>query len=603
MAEPFFSRIFNSTTQTLNRIFPWHKLNRNFGVVLLFGIRDRLRRLNLHDTGLLPSKNGKEAGKCEAAYLVSRTHDGTYNDLSSPTMGAAGTRFGRNVPLENVYPEQSTLLIPNPRTLSRELLTREHFQPARTLNLLAAAWIQFMVHDWFSHGENEERNPHEIPLLDDDPWPQKPMQIPRTQVDKTRPEGDGSGPPTFINTATHWWDASQVYGTDRETEMRLRSGIDGKLKLGDNGLLPLDARGIDDTGVNGNWWIGLSLMHNVFAREHNAICDRLRSVYPGWSDQDLFLRARLINSALLAKIHTVQWTPAILNHPTIVMSMNGIWWGLATERITKAFGRLTKTGDAISGVPGSETNHHSAPYAFTEEFVAVYRMHSLMPDVLSFRSAETDEPIFECTLPEASGRATRPAMMKLSFDDLVYSFGTSNPGALVLHNYPRFLQTLHKDDGTLLDMASVDILRDRERGIPRYNKFRELMHMPRVKSFDKLTDNPKWAQELQRLYNNDIDSVDLIVGTLAESPRPAGFGFSETAFRIFLLMANRRLKSDRFFTVDYTPRVYTPAGIDWINNNDFATVLQRHVPGIEPAFAKVKNPFFPWQRMGNSGDG
>ena len=34
--------------------------------------------------------------------------------------------------------------------------------------------------------------------------------------------------------------------------------------------------------------------------------------------------------------------------------------------------------------------------------------------------------------------------------------------------------------------------------------------------------------------------------------------FSETAFRVFILMASRRLKSDRFFTVDYTPRVYTP---------------------------------------------
>jgi len=29
-----------------------------------------------------------------------------------------------------------------------------------------------------------------------------------------------------------------------------------------------------------------------------------------------------------------------------------------------------------------------------------------------------------------------------------------------------------------------------------------------------------------------------------------GFGFSDTAFRIFILMASRRLKSDRFFTND-----------------------------------------------------
>ena len=46
---------------------------------------------------------------------------------------------------------------------------------------------------------------------------------------------------------------------------------------------------------------------------------------------------------------------------------------------------------------------------------------------------------------------------------------------------------------------------------------------------------------------------------LAE-PLPPGFGFSDTAFRIFILMASRRLRSDRFFTNDYSPDVYTPEG-------------------------------------------
>ena len=32
---------------------------------------------------------------------------------------------------------------------------------------------------------------------------------------------------------------------------------------------------------------------------------------------------------------------------------------------------------------------------------------------------------------------------------------------------------------------------------------------------------------------------------------PTGFGFSDTAFRVFILMASRRLKSDRFFTTDW----------------------------------------------------
>ena len=596
MPETTFQRIFNSTMQSVNRIFPWHKLPRSIGLVVLYGIRDRLRRLNLHDTNGLESKDILQPPPLEPSFIVSRTPDGTFNDLSKPTMGAADTRFGRNFPLDQVFPDEASILTPNPRTVSLELLTRGEFQPATTLNLLAGAWIQFMVHDWFSHGDNDPDHFFDVPLADDDPWPVRPMRIQKTQTDSTR-VNTADGPPTYKNAATHWWDGSQVYGADRATELRLRSGRDGKLKIGDDGLLPLDSRGNEDAGVNGNWWIGLSMLHTLFVREHNLICDRLRSVYPTWSDQELYLRARLINAAVLAKIHTVEWTPAILGHPTIQFSMRGGWWGIAGQHITEGLGRFGK-GDILTGIPGSETDQFSAPFSLTEEFVSVYRMHGLMPDQFTFRSPMTDQMVYpDQTLRTVSGKAARKVMTSVAFSDLFYSFGTSHPGALVLHNYPRFLQRLEKDDGQIMDLAAIDILRDRERGVPRYNRFRELLHMPKAKTFEDITDNPKWAAELRRMYNNDINSVDVMVGMLAESPRPAGFGFSETAFRVFLLMAPRRLKSDRYFTVDYTPKVYTQTGLDWIRDSDFTTIVIRHMPELRPVLAHLKNPFSPWTRM------
>src|SRR5207248_3631592 len=70
-----------------------------------------------------------------------------------------------------------------------------------------------------------------------------------------------------------------------------------------------------------------------------------------------------------------------------------------------------------------------------------------------------------------------------------------------------------------------------------------------------------------------------LVGMYAETP-PKGFGFSDTAFRVFVLMASRRLNSDRFFTTDYDFRVYTQAGIDWVNRNDMTSVLLRHYPEL-----------------------
>ena len=80
--------------------------------------------------------------------------------------------------------------------------------------------------------------------------------------------------------------------------------------------------------------------------------------------------------------------------------------------------------------------------------------------------------------------------------------------------------------------------------------------------------------------------------------KPKGFGFSDTAFRIFILMASRRLESDRFFTRDYRPEIYTKDGIDWVENTDMRTLLLRHFPELEPALAGVANPFAPWRRSG-----
>jgi hypothetical protein len=180
-------------------------------------------------------------------------------------------------------------------------------------------------------------------------------------------------------------------------------------------------------------------------------------------------------------------------------------------------------------------------------------------------------------------------------ENALYSLGVMNPGALTLHNFPRSLQRLKEPDGTLVDLAATDILRVRERGVPRYNEFRKFMHKPPVKRFDQLSDNPDWVEELRSVYDDDIGSVDLMVGLYAE-PRPQGFGFSDTAFRIFILMASRRLNSDRFFTTAFTPEVYTPVGMKWLDDNGFASVLLRHFPNLRPALQGVDNPFAPWRR-------
>jgi hypothetical protein len=589
-----FSSLFQGFAELLDRRIGWPRLPLPLSLLTLIGLRNRLREQNLYDTGR--GALDRPDVSAHERYLTARTLDGSFNDLNDPLMGSLGSRFGRNVPLRYTYAEPpDALLDPNPRLISRQLLTRDEFQPATTLNLLAGAWIQFEVHDWFSHGKNEPEDPWQVTLEDDDPWPDHPMTIPRTRRD---PSADPNGPATFVTDDTHWWDASQIYGRDVAFAKALRSGTDGKLRIDDTGMPPtdLDAH-VDFTGVAGNFWVGLALLHSLFMREHNAICDHLHAQHPELDDQDLYDKARLVNSALIAKIHTVDWTPAILAHPTTVLGLRTNWWGLEGERLDKWLGRLT-SNEVVRGIPGSPTNHHGVPFSLTEEFVAVYRMHPLIPDEFSLRSLENDRELKNLTLPEVGAVHVRERLSEMSMSDLMYSFGTLHPGAITLHNYPKFLQHFDRPDGSLIDLAAIDILRSRERGVPRYNQFRRLFHLAPASTFEKMTDNPAWAKELRAIYG-DVERVDLMIGMYAE-PKPKGFGFSDTAFRVFILMASRRLESDRFFTRDYRPEVYTKAGIDWVENNSMRSLLLRHLPDLGPALRGVENPFAPWVRAGRA---
>jgi hypothetical protein len=579
------SKLLTTTATALDRWFGWDRLPVPLGVVTLLGLRNRLREENLYDTGA----GGARAEETRGGHDL-RTTDGSYNDLESPAMGMIGARFGRNVPLDQTRPQTlPELLDPSPRLVSRKLLTRDEFKPATIVNVLAGAWLQFEVHDWFSHGKNLAEEPFELDLDADDTWAERPMLIERTRNDPF-PDANG-GAPTWVTTDSHWWDGSQIYGSEPAVSAALREGAGGRLRLDPDGQLPRDLDDkLDLTGVAGNFWLGLALLHTLFTREHNAIADRLAAEHPKWTDEQLFGKARLITAALMAKIHTVEWTPAIIAHPTTKYGMRANWYGILGKRL----GRRSRN-EVLGGIPGSATDHHGIPYSLTEEFVAVYRMHPLLPDDFTFRSIETDEVLQERTFRELGVRDVRARLDEVGFVDSFYSFGIAHPGAITLHNYPRFLQELRRPDGTVVDLAATDILRIRERGVPRYNEFRRLFHLEAPKTFEELTDNAEWAQELREVYG-DVEKVDLMVGLYAES-LPKGFGFSDTAFRVFILMASRRLKSDRFFTRDYNAQTYTQTGLDWIDRTSMSDVLLRHYPELEPALRGVENPFAPWRRV------
>lgn len=591
---PLLGQLHDLLAVTVDRLFGWDKLPTPLGLATLLGLRNKLRRDNLYDTNQFPSTNLPPISAPHARFRTERSADGSYNNLDHPREGMAGSRFGRNVPPEYTFGEQQPqIMVPNPREISRALLTREEFIPASSVNSLVASWLQFMIRDWFSHGKGTMDDPWHIELVAGDPWPDPSLVVPRTKRDHTRPVEPLGDPATYINECSHWWDASQIYGDNLEQQHARRTFENGKLHVPDSGSFLSDDQGADPANTAG-FWLGLAMLYVLFAQEHNAICDRLRLEYPEWTDDQLFQRARLVNAALIAKIHTVEWTPAVISHPTTEAALRANWYGVLGERVKKIFGRVADS-EVLSGIVGGKVDDFGVPYTLTEEFVAVYRMHQLIADEWSFRSAVDDSVLQEASFRELAHRHATEMLQKHSMTDLFYSFGTSHPGLVTLNNFPRFLQEYERPDGKLTDLAAVDILRCRELGVPRYNEFRRLLNLRPARDFESLSDDPETVERIRTVYDGKIDDVDLVVGMLAEK-LPKGFAFSDTAFRVFVLMASRRLNSDRFLTDDYTPQVYTQIGLDWVENNTMATVLLRHYPQLRPAMREATNAFTPWQR-------
>ena len=71
-------------------------------------------------------------------------------------------------------------------------------------------------------------------------------------------------------------DGSAVYGNDIDRSAKVRTFKDGKLKLGEDGLLLHKSDGIPVSGDIRNSWAGLSILQALFIKEHNAVCDMLK---------------------------------------------------------------------------------------------------------------------------------------------------------------------------------------------------------------------------------------------------------------------------------------------------------------------------------------
>ncbi|KAJ9440405.1 Alpha-dioxygenase 2 [Diplonema papillatum] len=316
-------------------------------------------------------------------------------------------------------------------------------------------------------------------------------------------------------------------------------------------------------------------MHTLYVKEHNYICDQLKQRNPDWNDEALFRKARLINVLQNSEIHTREWTYILLQHST----QNGNGLGNNSQALA-----MWRSYRATLDMPEPDTDPALAPSRFshTEDFVAVYKMHALLPDDITV-DGETQ------TLQKHTFASGRSLVEGYGIENMIAGFAKAPTCKLTTNNYPKTLSNLAIGDD-VLDMGAIDIFRDRERGMPRYNEFRKKLGLTAIEKFEDITTDSSVLRRLRRVYKT-VDDVDLQVGLMAEETRPSGFAIAETTFTLFLRQTRRRTNYDRFLTTDKNAATYTEWGLNYATTSTFKRLFENNYPNMVSEFPTGSHPF------------
>lgn len=173
--------------------------------------------------------------------------------------------------------------------------------------------------------------------------------------------------------------------------------------------------------------MGLSLFHTLFTLKHNAICDELIQHHQGWSDDQLFHTARLINAALMAKIHTIEWNSAINPNPAIYKGNHSNWYGLLTmlkhKKDWRTVAPINIRNTELGGVVGNPIKRFGRDFGLTEEFVEAYRIHSMLPETLEIRDIHSKQMMADIPFTASRHIGAAACMYTYGPSALWYSLG------------------------------------------------------------------------------------------------------------------------------------------------------------------------------------
>jgi peroxidase len=480
-----------------------------------------------------PNRASKRERKGSELFI--RSIDGSGNNLDDPQMGAAFTPLLRLMAPE--YADGVSELAgpnrPSPRVISNVVNAQDVSipDPLGSSDYLWQ-WGQFLDHDIDLTDGTDPPEPADIACPSGDPF--------------FDPEGAGSGvipfnrslydhstgididnPRQQINEITAWIDASNVYGSDSERALALRTKDGtGRLKTSEGNLLPFNEEGLPNAGgpsdtlflagdVRANEQVGLTALHTLFVREHNRLSEIIGHDHPDWDDDQIYEKARQIVGAEIQVITYKEFLPELLGRGAI----------------SPYHGYNPKTNASIG------TEFSTAAYRFGHSALSptLLRLDENGSEIdaghLSLRDAFfapqrlIDEGGIEPLLRGLASQVCQRVDPFIVDDVRNFLFGDPGAGGF--------------------DLASLNIQRGRDHGLPSYNDARVALGLRRAMSFEDVSSDPKIQERLADVYDS-VDDIDLYIGGLSEDHFPGSH-----VGELFYTLIKRQFESlrdgDRFW--------------------------------------------------------
>ncbi len=460
-------------------------------------------------------QNKRNAPRTVSTQPAFRSIDGTNNNIArtKAEWGATNIALVREIPAEYGATDTKNAMGGTGRPSARQISNAICDEPVTTfssknLSTYVYVWGQFLDHD--------------IVLTPSSTTESVPIALPANETLFTVPISfsrstifPGSGintPRQQMNLNTAWIDGSVVYGSDSVRASWLRTKVNGKLKTSAGNNLPWNTVNGESTGAldasapsmanDGNHTIktivtgdvrgaehpGITGLHLIFVREHNRICDRLRT-QGLTNDEEIYQKARKEIGALIQAITYQEFLPAM---------------GVTLSNYSKYNGAVQ-------------------PDILNSFATAGYRIgHTQVADLLAMRDNN-------CAVVGGGGVDLIDAFFNLSLMDefglesFLKGFATHKQYETdtkinsILRNFLFGSPTAPVRFG--LDLAALNIQRGRDHGLPDYNDIRKFYTGTPARTFADITKNTTLAAALQTQYGT-IDNIDLWIGILAEDLLP-----------------------------------------------------------------------------------